>query len=141
MYGVPISGSLASGDVLIYNGTDWVPSMPANDVASVTASAPLASSGGTNPSISLTGTVAVGNGGTGLDAIGTANQVLYSSGSTLAYAGLSTDTSLHGNGLGTAFGLNLNRAYNSDRVTDVRSRQCGASADCTGCVEWNERYH
>lgn len=34
-------------------------------VTSVTASSPLASSGGSTPNISLTGTVAVGNGGTG----------------------------------------------------------------------------
>ena len=38
-------------------------------VTAVTASAPLASSGGSTPNISLTGTVAVANGGTGLTAL------------------------------------------------------------------------
>lgn len=50
----------------------------ASKVTSVTASAPLASSGGVNPNISLTGTVAVVNGGTGLASF-TANQVFYAS--------------------------------------------------------------
>ena len=37
----------------------------AGDVNSVTASSPISSSGGANPNISLTGTVAISNGGTG----------------------------------------------------------------------------
>jgi hypothetical protein len=56
----------ANGNVLTSDGTSWT-SAPAagGGVSSVTASAPLASSGGANPDISLTGIVAVANGGTG----------------------------------------------------------------------------
>ena len=44
----------SSGDVLTWNGTEWVPEAPASSgVTSVTASAPLASSGGLTPNISL----------------------------------------------------------------------------------------
>ena len=49
-------------------------------VASVTASAPLASSGGVNPDISLTGVVLTVNGGTGLAAPGLAGNMLVSTG-------------------------------------------------------------
>lgn len=47
--------------------TAWVslPYYTAGDVNSVTASSPLASSGGSNPDISLSGTVAINHGGTG----------------------------------------------------------------------------
>ena len=49
-------------------------------VNSVTASAPIASSGGANPNISLTGVVAAANGGTGLASPGTAGNILTSTG-------------------------------------------------------------
>jgi len=58
-------------------------------VTSVTASSPLASSGGTTPNISL-GTVGVANGGTGLTSF-TAGQILYAS-ATTTIAGLSVTT-------------------------------------------------
>jgi hypothetical protein len=46
-------------------------------VTSVTASAPLASSGGATPDISLTGVIDVANGGTGLSTVTTAGSLLY----------------------------------------------------------------
>lgn len=49
-------------------------------VAAVTATAPLASSGGANPDISLTGVVAAANGGTGLSTPGALGNVLTSNG-------------------------------------------------------------
>lgn len=49
-------------------------------VGNVTASSPLASSGGSTPNISLTGVVAAANGGTGLSSPGTAGNVLTSTG-------------------------------------------------------------
>lgn len=57
------TGKLKLGDGV----TAWVSLAyyTAGDVNSVTASSPLASSGGANPNISLTGTVAIANGGTG----------------------------------------------------------------------------
>ena len=63
-------GSATSGQALTFNGSNWIPS---SVVSSVTASAPLASSGGQSPNVSLTGTVPVSNGGTGA---GTASAAL-----------------------------------------------------------------
>lgn len=53
-------------------------------VTGVTASSPLASSGGAAPNISLTGTVGVANGGTGLTAPGTSGNLLTSNGTAWA---------------------------------------------------------
>lgn len=55
--------------VLQYSdGVSWV-NLGSGSVTGVTASAPLASSGGVNPNISLTGVVPVANGGTGVGTI------------------------------------------------------------------------
>jgi hypothetical protein len=50
-------------------------------IGTVTASAPLASSGGSSPDISLTGTVGVSNGGTGRSSL-TANNVILGNGTS-----------------------------------------------------------
>lgn len=62
---------------LVYSGGFWIERAVGGSgvIQAVTASAPLASSGGASPNISLTGTVAVGNGGTGATSL-TANAVL-----------------------------------------------------------------
>lgn len=62
-----------SGLFLTTNGTDvsWS-AAGAGTLTAVTATAPLASSGGSTPNISLTGTVAVANGGTGATSAGVA---------------------------------------------------------------------
>jgi len=60
-------------------------------VTAVSASSPLASSGGTSPNISLTGTVPIANGGTNSTATPTAGGVGYGTGTAHAYtsAGIS----------------------------------------------------
>ena len=68
----------STGQILEYNGTNWAPTtFTAGTVTSVTASSPLASSGGATPVISLTGIVSVTNGGTGLSTFGGTNTMLY----------------------------------------------------------------
>lgn len=71
----------AVGQTLVYDGLQWVPgSGSGGAVTAVTATSPLASSGGTTPDISLTGVVDAANGGTGLSSPGTAGYVLTSTG-------------------------------------------------------------
>ena len=72
-------------------------------VTSVTASAPLASSGGATPNISFTGTLAVANGGTGLTG-GTSGGVLYysSAGVLASSAALTANAIVIGGGAGVA---------------------------------------
>lgn len=51
---------------IVGNGTTWTAAeLPPGGIVAVTALSPLASSGGTSPQISLSGTVAISNGGTG----------------------------------------------------------------------------
>lgn len=74
-------------------------------VTSVGASAPLASSGGTTPSISLTGTVPVANGGTGTSTAFTAGSVVFAGASgvyTQDNANLFFDDANNRLGIGTA---------------------------------------
>jgi hypothetical protein len=56
----------AGSNILITNNTNDITIASSGSVSGVTASAPLASSGGTAPDISLTGTIPVSNGGTGV---------------------------------------------------------------------------
>lgn len=54
-----------NGQVLAYNGAQWSPAAPpSSGVTSVSGTAPIVSTGGTTPDISL-GTVGISNGGTG----------------------------------------------------------------------------
>lgn len=114
-------------------------STAAGTVTGVNASAPLSSSGGTNPTISLTGTVPVANGGTGLTAIGsgqiligtsggtflntnltgTANQVNVTSGSGFITLGTPQD-------IATTSNVTFNRATLST-ATDINSLEAGRS--------------
>ena len=77
---VLIANSNTSGYFVNFRGK-IVPSAGGSSVTSVTASAPLASSGGTTPDISLTGIVASSNGGTGV-AAPTANGILIGEGAS-----------------------------------------------------------
>lgn len=63
-------------------------------VADVTASAPLSSSGGATPDISLTGTVGVSYGGTGVTTIPTNGQVLIGNGSGYTVASLTAGSNV-----------------------------------------------
>jgi hypothetical protein len=61
------AGTAINGQFLRFNAGSWTPAtiaIPAS-VTNVTATAPLISSGGTTPNISLSGTLPVANGGTG----------------------------------------------------------------------------
>lgn len=74
--------SLADQAWYIWDGAVWQPMAGGGGggVASVSASAPLSSSGGFNPTISLTGIVDAAHGGTGIAASGAAGNVLTSTG-------------------------------------------------------------
>jgi hypothetical protein len=100
---IKLGRSPANGELLIGNGADFnlaaltagsnvtitnsaggitiASTNPGGTVTGVTASSPLASSGGTAPDISLSGTVAVGNGGTGATTL-TANNVILGNGTS-----------------------------------------------------------
>ena len=69
-------------------GSITIAATGAGGVTSVTASAPLASSGGATPNVSLTGTVAVANGGTGLATSPTNGQLLVGNGTGYTQATL-----------------------------------------------------
>lgn len=93
--------------VLVSDGTDVVEAInyfsASGSVSDVTASSPLASSGGTTPNISLTGTVNVGNGGTGLTSYAVGD-IIYASGTTTlaALADVATGNALISGGVGVA---------------------------------------
>ena len=76
-------GYLSAADWVTFDGK----------VGSVTASSPLASSGGSTPNISLTGVVDAANGGTGLSSPGTAGNVLTSTGTGWTSAAVSASPS------------------------------------------------
>ncbi len=61
------TGTAINGQFLRYNSGSWAPFTLSisSSVTNVTATAPLTSSGGTTPNISLSGTLPVANGGTG----------------------------------------------------------------------------
>ena len=94
-YGLPLGAGMATpavNDVPKWDGSKWIPGVAgtAGAVTAVTASGPLASSGGTTPNISLTGIVPVANGGTNALAIGVAGTVPYSNGSSYQFTALGT---------------------------------------------------
>ena len=76
----------ATNQVAKWNGSAWIcaadlDTNSGGTVTGVTASAPLASSGGNTPNISLTGTISVANGGTGQTTLAT-NGILYGQGTS-----------------------------------------------------------
>lgn len=86
--------SCTNGQVATSNGAGgWTcatPVVSGGTVTGVTASAPLASSGGTAPIISLTGSVPVANGGTGQTTLAS-NGVLYGQGTTAVGTAVGVD--------------------------------------------------
>lgn len=71
-------------------------------VTSVTASSPLASSGGTTPNISLTGIVPIANGGTGVNTVPTNGKLLIGNGTGYSSANLTAGSNIAiTNGAGT----------------------------------------
>ena len=86
------------GQVPQWNGTTWTTAtLPSGGVTNVTASAPLASSGGSTPNISFTGVLAIANGGTGA----------------------STDASARSNLGVTATGQDTTYAYRANNLSDL----------------------
>lgn len=89
-------------------------------VTSVTASSPLASSGGATPDISLTGTVSVSLGGTGITAAGAAGNVLTSDGTdwaSTAPANVNVGNTYLAVGDGTGIVGSSDLSYNSGALT------------------------
>ena len=134
-----LAPTTTKGDLIVSNGTDnvrlpvgantyilaadssaatglaWVPA-PSAGVSSVTATSPLASSGGSTPDISLTGTVPVANGGTGQTTANAAlNALLPSqsgqSGKFLTTDGTDTSWATAGGGSATLTIQNKTTAY------------------------------
>jgi hypothetical protein len=98
------------GQVPQWDGSTWgVSTLPPSGVASVSATSPIASSGGATPNISLTGTVAVANGGTGVATAPANGQLLIGNGSGYAQATLTAGTGItvtNGSGAVTVSAIN-----------------------------------
>jgi hypothetical protein len=87
-----ITAPTVASTVLSWNGAAFTWATPAaGTVTAVTASAPLASSGGTTPDISL-GTVTTANGGTGLTTYTAGDLLYYATGTALSKLGIGTST-------------------------------------------------
>ena len=150
-----LAGS-ADNDVLTWNATseEWESAAGGgggSGVTSVTASAPLASSGGATPDISLTGTIGAANGGTGLGApvAGDAGKVLAAKADgtyELATRGTGSVTSVAGGTgldggtitttgtLSVKYGTTAGTAAegNDARLSDARAPTGSASGDLSG---------
>ena len=121
--------------LLVYNTTteafnynSGVPAVPAwtpvgtgsGSTTSVTASAPLASSGGATPDISLTGVVPVANGGTNSSTALNDNRIIVSSGGAIVEAAALTDGQLLIGSTGaTPVGAALNGTSNQITITNT----------------------
>ena len=135
----------ANGDVLKYNTTTgkYEPSPDLNSggtVGTVSASAPLQSSGGNNPNISLTGVVPVANGGTGSSTTPSNGQLLIGNGSGYGIGTISptTDQTTVTNGAGTVqvgtvqnIGTSSSPSFNKITATGANIN----SVDATGSVK------
>jgi hypothetical protein len=87
-----ITAPTVASTVLSWNGAAFTWATPAaGTVTAVTASAPLASSGGTTPDISL-GTVTTANGGTGLTTYTAGDLLYYATGTALSKLGIGAST-------------------------------------------------
>ena len=90
-----VTAPSVSNTYLEWTGSAFQWSAVTAGVSSVTASTPLASSGGSTPNISLTGTVATGNGGTGLSTYTAGDLVYYSTGTALTKLGIGSVSYTH----------------------------------------------
>jgi hypothetical protein len=112
----------AAGDFIKYNGTAVVwASIPAGGVSAVTASTPLVSSGGAAPNISLTGVVAVANGGTNSSTALNNNRALVSSAGAIIESNASTSSQVLVGGSPPAFGTVPNAALANSSITVTAS--------------------
>lgn len=145
--GTAVTSAPANGQVLIGNGTDYtlatltagtgvtitnnagsitINAPDVGTVTAVTASAPLASSGGNTPDISLTGTVPVANGGTGVT---TLTGYVKASGAA-AFAAVATIPNTDITGLGTMSTQNASSVAITGGAIDGTT--IGASSASTG---------
>lgn len=131
---VGLSGT-AEGDVLKWDATlgEWYAAEGGGTgtVTAVTASSPLASSGGATPNISLTGQVGVTNGGTGLATVTTPGRLLYVSDpdvisegtlSDLDWSDVNTESEVFiqaANGQGMSLRAGLGGNLNTDPGADI----------------------
>jgi len=107
----------SAGDFLKYNGTDVVwAAIPAGGVSAVTASPPLASSGGGSPNISLTGVIPVANGGTNSSTALNNNRALISSGGAIVESNAGTSSQVLLGGSPPAFGTVPNAALTNSTI-------------------------
>lgn len=119
-----ITAPSVSNTYLEWTGSAFQWSTVTAGVSSVTASSPLASSGGSTPDISLTGTVATGNGGTGLSTYTAGDLVYYATGTALSKLGIGASTYLLTSS-GTApqwsdpTGVTVGTATNATNATNV----------------------
>jgi len=118
--------TISNGD-----GTITINAPDVGTVTSVTASAPLASSGGNTPNISLTGTVAIANGGTGLTTTPTNGQLDIGNGT-----GFTRSTLTAGSGIAITNGAGSISiaATNSGTVTSVSGTGTVNGITLTGTV-------
>ncbi len=96
------SGYGSAGQVLTSDGTLAYWETPYSSyVSSVTASSPLASSGGLTPNISLTGIVPIANGGTNASSFSATSQFIWYDGTRLVTSGYGAGSFLSGSGTAT----------------------------------------
>lgn len=131
-----ITAPTVSNTYLEWTGSAFQWSTVTAGVSSVTASAPLASSGGSTPDISLTGTVATGNGGTGLSTYTAGDLVYYATGTALSKLAIGSSTFLLTSS-GTApqwsdpSGVTVGTATNATNATDATNAANVAVATTT----------
>lgn len=127
------AGGASSGQVLKWNGTNWIPQGDNGTVTSITAGTGL--SGGT---ITTTGTIALANTGVTAGSYGTATTVPQLTIDAQGRVTAATNTTISGTAPGGAAGGDLNGTYPNPTVDALQSRAVAATAPTTGQVlEWN----
>lgn len=141
--GIATLSGVSIGQIPQWDGAKWgVGSLPGGGVTNVTASAPLASSGGTTPDISITTPITVGYGGTGVSSFNTAGFVKAPGGNvaltSVSKVDLSSDvtgalsTTNGGTGLSGANPFTSNRAVYSTSTSALTTGTLPVAAGGTG---------
>ena len=128
-----VNGTQGNGKVLTSDangGASWQ-TAGSSGVTSVTASSPLASSGGTTPDISLTGIVPVTNGGTGYSTYDTTALASFGGGS-----GAAGDTAVFSTS--AIYGSFFNSGYDTLYITRIQVGLQGTSPSVAVKVWYND---